>query len=423
MKKRVLGLDIGRNFAIGFLLTEYDGQTAPINLFNELKKTNCHRFDNNNEGVKKLKELEIEMIILEPTGYWYSQFWVDQGKKLGIEIQWVSHQSVKWHRFHYKFKNKDDDSDAFTIAMMFFARTGYDEHDRPPLLLRYDHDTINKIRELFYEREQMVKERNGSINQLRQRLEREMPEIAKRDFKSVGKDGVNPTLGHIIGKTVNRRFPKVTTGIGISEYSREIVEDILRDTERAEKRDKKLGILLKKEEFTSYKEVFDLFEFGTVIQALMMLHCYPFDRFMINGKPYRKNGHDQSLRQFQHFLGLGFTYEKSGDTSARDGKMKKKWSGSEIIRSHLYAHALITICRKQRPAGTRITRLLKKAWFLDREREVTFYDSKGKKRSEMKTYPSFKSLGKDGICRLMFYETRLLYQELKKVCLTPKDEE
>jgi hypothetical protein len=29
--------------------------------------------------------------------------------------------------------------------------------------------------------------------------------------------------------------------------------------------------------------------------------------------------------------------------------------------------------------------------------------------------PSFKALGKDGICRLLFYETRLLYQELIKL--------
>ncbi len=415
MKKRVLGLDISRNFAVGFLLEEYDGETAPINLFEKLKKKNLHRFNNNAEGLALLAELAPKMIILEPTGYWYSQFWVDQAKKLDIEIGWVSHQSVKWHRKHYKFKNKDDASDAFTIAMMYFAKTGYDEHDRPPLLLRYNHDKINEVRDIFYEREQICKHRNILINQLRQRLEREHPEIAKRNFLNIGKNGVNPTLGHILGKTVNRRFPNFTIGTGINHYSKDLAEDIVRDSLRILERERNLNQIIK--EFNNYDPVFDNFQYGIVLKSLLLLHCYPFDRFMIEGKPYRKNGHDQSLRQFQHFLGLGFTYEKSGDTSAKDNKIKKSWSGSDIVRSHLYAHALVTICMRRRPPQTAIVAELKDAWFNEREREVTSYDNRHKKKLEVVKHPSFQSLGKDGICRLLFYETRLLYRELKQYCL------
>ncbi|QGZ91739.1 hypothetical protein GQR42_21655 [Microcystis aeruginosa FD4] len=32
--------------------------------------------------------------------------------------------------------------------------------------------------------------------------------------------------------------------------------------------------------------------------------------------------------------------------------------------------------------------------------------------TQKKELPSFKALGKDGLCRLLFYETRLLYQLL-----------
>jgi hypothetical protein len=46
---------------------------------------------------------------------------------------------------------------------------------------------------------------------------------------------------------------------------------------------------------------------------------------------------------------------------------------------------------------------LKDAWFNGRVDPVT-----GER------FRQFKDLGRDGICRLLFYETRLLYQELKK---------
>ncbi|MFM2378165.1 MAG: hypothetical protein RLZZ143_741, partial [Cyanobacteriota bacterium] len=43
----------------------------------------------------------------------------------------------------------------------------------------------------------------------------------------------------------------------------------------------------------------------------------------------------------------------------------------------------------------------------------SYYDrEKGEKIEKKKELPSFKALGKDGLCRLLFDETRLLYQLL-----------
>jgi hypothetical protein len=49
---------------------------------------------------------------------------------------------------------------------------------------------------------------------------------------------------------------------------------------------------------------------------MLLLHCYPIDRFLLKGKPYFRGDHDISLRRFQAYLGLAYSYEISGDSSA-----------------------------------------------------------------------------------------------------------
>ncbi|TRV09853.1 MAG: hypothetical protein EWV41_08015 [Microcystis wesenbergii Mw_MB_S_20031200_S109] len=56
---------------------------------------------------------------------------------------------------------------------------------------------------------------------------------------------------------------------------------------------------------------------------------------------------------------------------------------------------------------------LKDSWLNSRSRTyITRYDKTGRKIEVIQELPGFKSLGKDGLCRLLFYETRLLYQLL-----------
>jgi hypothetical protein len=69
-------------------------------------------------------------------------------------------------------------------------------------------------------------------------------------------------------------------------------------------------------EFKSYCQVFTQFGFGIVTQSLLLLHCHPIDRFLVKGKPYFRGDHDISLRRFQAYLGLAYSYEISGDSSA-----------------------------------------------------------------------------------------------------------
>jgi hypothetical protein len=90
--------------------------------------------------------------------------------------------------------------------------------------------------------------------------------------------------------------------------------------------------------------VFTQFGFGIVTQSLLILHCYPIDHFLVKGKPYFQRDHDIGLRRFQAYLGLAYSYEISEDSFAKQEKVKKSWKSPDFVRSHLFAHALVTIC-------------------------------------------------------------------------------
>lgn len=281
------------------------------------------------------------------------------------------------------------------------------------ILHKYDYDSIAILRQTFHEREQLDKNKNSLINQLRQRLSCEFPEICQRDFDYIGVNGFNPTLAHIAGLRKNPII-KNTAGTGISDFSKFLASDIITYQNRITAKESQLSEILSLEQFSSYCQIFKQFGFGTITQSLLLLHCYPIERFLVNGKPYFKNDHDISLRKFQAYLSLGYSYEISWDTSAKQDKIKKAWKGSDLMRSHLFAHALVTVC-PNKPAKTEIIAILKKSWFNARIHTYHELNAQTGQRVEIKQeLPSFKALGKDGLCRLLFYETRLLYHLLIK---------
>jgi len=425
---KILGIDVSRNWAIVVFLCEFPSVSPlqysksigePIKGYPRIKgniqlNDIAYKLECNAEAIEIIKSLAVDAIILEPTGYWYASFWVNCAKKLGLDIYWISHQQTKINRQHYfKTKNKDDYLDALTIALTYFDKSGLDDLGNPPILNNYDYDSLDLLRRTFHEREPIDKNKNSLINQLRQRLCCEHPEIAQRDFDYIGVNGFNPTLGHIAGLRNNPRI-KVTAGTGISEYSQLLANDIIMYETRISVKEGELSEILELEQFNPYCQVFNQFCFGTVTQSLLLLHCYPIERFLVNGKPYFRGNHDISLRKFQAYLGLGYSYQISGDTSAKQDKVKKSWKGSDLMRSHLYAHAMVIIC-PNKPAKTEIMTKLKNSWLNPRTHTYcTCNEKTGEKIEVIQELPSFKALGKDGLCRLLFYETRLLYQLLTR---------
>jgi hypothetical protein len=137
--------------------------------------------------------------------------------------------------------------------------------------------------------------------------------------------------------------------------------------------------------------VFDRFGFGLTCRALLLINLYPFDKFLVNGKPWieyepskgKLQKRDRSLRKFQAFVGLSYSYKQSGN------KIKRKFHGNGTIRSHLYSFVTATITR------TKIQHYGLRKKLSDRYQEL---------RKTVK--------GKDAITRILFRLTRMLFYEL-----------
>ncbi len=147
--------------------------------------------------------------------------------------------------------------------------------------------------------------------------------------------------------------------------------------------------------FDSYNRVFDRFNFGISCRALLLFNIYPFDKFLHDGKPLiereyndsdRLQKRDRSLRKFQAFLGMSYSFADSGK------KSMKKFHGSSMIRSHLYAWAVCMVAPNSNRISSDVGRALS-----DLYQEL---------RQTVK--------GKDALVRILFKATRLLYYELVK---------
>ncbi|MFM6518200.1 MAG: hypothetical protein ACKPIC_16940 [Microcystis panniformis] len=176
---KILGIDVSRNWAIVVLLCEFPSVSPlqysksigePIKGYSRIKGNTqlneiAYKLECNAEAIEIIKSLEVDGIILEPTGYWYASFWVNCAKKLELDIYWISHQQTKINRQHYfKTKYKDDYLDALTIALTYFDKSGLYDLGNPPILNIYDYDSIDWLRRTFHEREQLDKNKNSLIN-------------------------------------------------------------------------------------------------------------------------------------------------------------------------------------------------------------------------------------------------------------------
>ncbi|MEM7757418.1 MAG: hypothetical protein AAF298_04710 [Cyanobacteria bacterium P01_A01_bin.40] len=145
-------------------------------------------------------------------------------------------------------------------------------------------------------------------------------------------------------------------------------------------------------QFNDYNRVFDKFRFGASCRAILLVHVFPIDRFLIDGKPHieyepskgKLQKRNRSLRKFQAYLGLSFSYDISGDSK------KRKFHGSTLVRSHLYAWSVCLVSRKGNIIGGDVGKQLS-----DRYQDL---------RKTVK--------GKDCLVRILFKVTRMLFYEL-----------
>lgn len=413
---RIIGLDVGQGCAVACVLDHF-----PVNIqqhFKTLRK-NRHR-DCTSRGnldvlhsqfyklkcdrssVEKLLSLQPDAIVLEPSGFWYSAFWEQVATKNNIDVCWIGHTDLASLRKSYGFTNKRDDEDALSLAASYFDERFITDRGEKRYLSYYRHIELNQLRSLWHAKEQLAKIRSSMIAQIKQRLNYEFPEMASKQFKISPVQGFTPFLGWLAGVSSNNRYERLfdssiarSLDISISDYTLSHAIALIELEKRLSLALLELEHILNFAEFAKYIEVFDRFGFGLSNKVLLLLHVYPFEKFLVNGAPHvdyelSKNNklikRRRSLRSFQAFLGLSYSISQSG------ARTTKKFHGSTMMRSHLYAWALCQICPKNYKVNTEIGRELSDRYQQLRE----------------------NNKGKDSIIRILFKATRMLFYELNK---------
>jgi Transposase IS116/IS110/IS902 family len=400
MFNRIIGLDVGRGSAFLCCLEAF-----PDNIQSHYKQLrNAKQFfkiDCSRAGVEKLLSLKPTGIVLEPTGHWYSQFWVTVAEKYKIPIYWVGHNDLDKQRGSYGFTNKRDEEDALCLAASFFDDRFIDIHGQKRFLNLSANNVITRIRELFNSKEQLQKIRTGLISQLRQRLSYEFPEAARHTMKISSIRGYTPIIYWLATGIKNSRYDNKyrlsvapDLGITITDYTRCHAQSIIALELRITEIISKIATAIALPEFDGYNAVFDRFGFGLNISALLLFNLYPFDKFLISGKPWveyqpsqgKLQKRHRSLRKFQAFCGLSYKYRQSGN------QIKRSFHGNGIIRSHLYIWAVCTLSRTKNINHSPLRQELSDRY--DQLRQTV--------------------AGKDALNRILFKLTRMLFYELVK---------
>jgi uncharacterized protein involved in tolerance to divalent cations len=350
---KVLGIDIGARFVVAFSLSELPvGKSYP-----EFYKRNAKiaiskiRMDNSKEGssvnlkdaIGLLAEIKPDVIVMEPTGVWYSRLWAKLAEHLGIEVKWIGHGDLAHLRGAYGFKDKDDRTDACCLAISYFDPIFNSTNS----WLYWKTGVIADVNDRLLEIKSLESTTKILVQQIRQRLKYEFPEVADRTISNARtKDGFTPWIGwladiHHYGLIRNQYAKSIATelSIGISQYTRDHAAAICGTQIREIRLKADLSNSLLDPCFDKYRETFELFGFGCVMQSTMLANIYPIEKFLLGGKPHidryeddrGKHKKNMSLAGFQISLGMGKRLIESG------GSTSLIYSGSSFARRTLYA--------------------------------------------------------------------------------------
>jgi hypothetical protein len=353
---KVLGLDIGANFVVGYLLEEIPQPPYPswyrkhgksniykISFSNKKKKGDGEETSNTvelSQAIELLTRLKPDIIVLEPTGVWYSSIWLKLAEHLGIEIRWIGHQDLHHNRGNYGFRDKDDRTDAFCLALSYHDPAFSDDRFLKGKLL-----VAAELHTRLLQIKGIDRTRIAQTNQLKQRLKLEFPEIANRKLTTKTKAGYTAWIGWLAGiheyKQIENEYQRSivhTLGIEISQYTREHAEAIATAQQRVTRIEQEMTYFLDSDEIAPYKKVFDRMGFGVRTSSAVLGAIYPLDKFMVDGRElverwsddrgsYKRN---RSRSSFQMSLGMGKRLVESGSSTVYH------FGGSGLVRSQIY---------------------------------------------------------------------------------------
>jgi uncharacterized protein involved in tolerance to divalent cations len=430
---KVLGIDIGAKFVVAFYLSELPVGMSYPDFYKRNAKYSISkiRMDNSKEGssvnlrdaIELLTQLKPDAIVMEPTGVWYSRLWAKMAEHLGIEVKWIGHGDLAFNRGAYGFKDKDDRTDAFCLAVSYFdpifnARSSW---------LYWRTGVISQVNDRLLEIKSLEATTKILTQQLRQRLKYEFPEVADRTISNArSKDGFTAWIGWLAGihsykRIENDRAKSIATelSIDITPYTRDHAAAIAGNEIREVRLKADLFNLLLDPEFDRYRPTLELFGFGSIMQATILTNIYPFEKFLLAGRPHidryeddmGKHKKNASLAGFQISLGMGKRLIESGNSTAMI------YSGSSFARKMLYSWIVTNVLPEKMGESWLVSELDKRALsnvkpaMTVAQLRTRWKETKGaNKDRHMAGVRSAMTLG--------YRVTRLLYDHLLKAALS-----
>jgi hypothetical protein len=354
---KILGLDIGGGTATAFLL-----DTSTLDDANIRDYVKSHHFAPfevklTHNDLTGLCELKPDLVLFEPTGDHYER----------VFVHWFNLHNIPYRRCVGKrlanFRGdkglpKTDGIDSFSLAL-------YGHYKLDKTALEYDPKAfvpdceLKQLREWWLQRRGTIKRRAGLINRFRLELSSAAPECRNAELKR-GWGEPCPTLiawlaGELTeGKSAaiwrNRIYPARvrrgnvmidspgTCGLGVSEELKAIARELFLIDSLAIEFEQKIDALLSEDRFAAYRKAFEAIGGSKNMMAIYLTRIYPFDRFLVDGRPHKierlsKNKKvctvDLSLAQFKAAIGAGTVENTSGIRQKHNNRLKSsRWSSS-----------------------------------------------------------------------------------------------
>jgi transposase len=326
---KILGLDISKQSASAWILTE-----IPQDPKRHARSKRFESLKANEEGRKRLAELDFDWAVLEPTGV-YSRIWRTWLKDLGKPYRLVGHSELAHYRDAWGLQ-KTDKADCMAMAMYGIERAA-----RPAAwLVERDYTLSDLVAYLKH----LNRQKNGYQNNLRQKLIWQAPELYEKAFRrDWGVKSVPGLLQAIAGDKVSAKWAKVfdqSVGIGLNREARSLAKILIAIEEQEIECEGWIEEEISQECYQPYLTAAESCEFSRQLAIALIAAIYPFEQFLDDGrrritrslsqelgKPIKK---DESLRAFKLACGMGLIFIQSGDYQG--------WTsgGSGVTREALY---------------------------------------------------------------------------------------
>jgi uncharacterized protein involved in tolerance to divalent cations len=430
---KVLGIDVGAKFVVAFCLESLPVGISYPDFYKRNAKSCIHKIKTSNpknskdtplkDAIELLKDINPDAIVMEPTGVWYSRLWAKVAEHLGIEVKWIGHGDLSFNRGAYGFKDKDDRTDAYCLALTYFD-PNFNATNR---WLHWRTGIIADVNDRMLEIKSLESTTKIYQQQIRQRLKYEFPEIADRAISNYRtKGGFTPWIGwlaeiHTYPSIENERNRSIAVelGIEISEYTRQHARAIAGNEIQEFQLKARLHQSLADRSFDRYRPILEKFGFSDIMQATVLSQIYPIEKFLRDGSVWVDRYEDdrgwhkknKSLAGFQISLGMGKRLIESG------GKSAVVYSGSSYSRKMLYCWIVTNVMRESMADSWLVTELDRRA-LSNKNAALTVAQLRTRWKETIGKRKDKHMAGVRSAMTLGYRVTRLLYDELLKSVLS-----